>query len=169
MVTFLLFISFLLNVVSLLSIVILYVRQNRLQSLELEQKKMIGEMEDVISSYVIEMKEENDEFIRNFKKHAESQMTVSELAGDAELPRPVHNHKPSGKAFMHASKAYEQSKMGREGEMSEEMQTAETSEDPVVHKILLLKQEGLTIEEIAHSVGKGKTEIELLLKFRQML
>ena len=58
-----LFISILLNIIALFFIVILYLRQSKLFEVEKKQRKMIEEMEDVISTYLAEMKEENENFI----------------------------------------------------------------------------------------------------------
>jgi hypothetical protein len=174
MVTFLLFISFLLNIVALLAIVILYSRQNRFLNLEKEQKKMIKELEEVISTYLIEMKEENEEFMRTFNNHAKSQKRITDKTDDENVnSSPLQtNPKWSGAGYKQASKAYQQKptpQMGGAKKKLEVKPTVKTNEDPFIQQVLSLKREGLTIEEIAQTVGKGQTEIELLLKFRQIM
>ncbi|CAN7427672.1 DUF6115 domain-containing protein [Rossellomorea sp. LjRoot5] len=169
MVTFLLFISFLLNIVSLLSIVILYSRQNRFVNMEKEQKKIIVEMEDIISAYLIEMKEENDEFMRKFSTqvHNDKENVFHTEENEQEDPRSSENvTKWTGGGYKRASKAYKQMK---DHGPDPEYQTKESEQDPLLQKVLALKKKGMSIEEIAESLGKGQTEIELLLKFRQIM
>ncbi|WP_044337377.1 DUF6115 domain-containing protein [Rossellomorea aquimaris] len=173
MVTFLLFISFLLNIVSLLAIVILYSRQNRFLNMEKDHKKMISELEAVISTYLMEMKEENEEFLRTFTNHANSQTQISDKPSDENInSSPLQtNPKWTGAGYKQASKAYQQktTPRGTDEKKLEMKPTVRTNEDPFTQQVLSLKREGLTIEEIAQTVGKGKTEIELLLKFRQIM
>ncbi|UXH45391.1 hypothetical protein N5C46_04815 [Rossellomorea vietnamensis] len=169
MVTFLLFISFLLNIVSLLSIVILYSRQNRFVNMEKEQKKIIVEMEDVISAYLIEMKEENDEFMRKFSTqihNVKEDNLHTEENEQEDLETSVKVTKWTGAGYKRASQAYKQVKdQGPEpGDQSNK-----SEQDPLLKKVLTLKEKGMSIEEIAESLGKGQTEIELLLKFRQIM
>lgn len=68
-----LFISIVLNIIALFSIVILYLRQSKLFEVEKKQQRMIEEMEDVISTYLAEMKEENESFIERMTKAANNQ------------------------------------------------------------------------------------------------
>ncbi|WRP08468.1 hypothetical protein U9J35_10010 [Rossellomorea aquimaris] len=174
MVTFLLFISFLLNIVSLLAIVLLYSRQNRFLNMEKEQKKMIMELEEVISTYLIEMKEENEEFIRTFNRHTKSQTRITDITDEENVNSSPLQTNPDwgGVGYKQASKAYQQTPTPQMGAVEKKLEvkpTVKTNEDPLIQQVLLLKKEGKTIEEIAQTVGKGKTEIELLLKFRQIM
>ncbi|TMU87762.1 hypothetical protein FGG79_06525 [Bacillus sp. BHET2] len=174
MVTFLLFLSFLLNIISLLSIVILYSRQNRFVHMEKEQKKMISDMEDVISAYLIEMKEENDEFIRTFKTKVQDETEgfgqtndMNQDNGQASDARTIR----TGAGYKVAQKAYQQTNnlISEPAHPTEQMKMKQPENDPLIQQVILLKEKGMPIEEIAKSVGKGQTEIELLLKFRQIM
>ncbi|MEK3989595.1 hypothetical protein [Robertmurraya sp. FSL R5-0851] len=73
-----LFISILLNIFALFSIVILYLRQSKLFEVEKKQQRMIEEMEDVISTYLAEMKEENESFIERMTRAANNQSNKQE-------------------------------------------------------------------------------------------
>ncbi|MCR8848669.1 DUF2802 domain-containing protein [Rossellomorea sp. SC111] len=167
---FLLFISFLLNIVSLLSIVILYSRQNRFVNLEKEQKKIIVEMEDIISAYLIEMKEENDEFMRKFstqvRNDKEHVLHTEENEQEEDLRPSEEVTKWTGAGYKRASQAYKQM---RELGPDPDEHSKESEQDPLLKQILTLRKKGMSIEEIAESLGKGQTEIELLLKFRQIM
>lgn len=51
-------------------------------------------------------------------------------------------------------------------ESKTEMDVLDWTEDDLYENVLFLQKKGLTIEEIAHKLNKGTTEIQLLLKFR---
>ncbi|SFA73695.1 MULTISPECIES: hypothetical protein [unclassified Bacillus (in: firmicutes)] len=65
---FLLVISLLLNGIAIFLIFILYARQNRLVQVEKKQETIIRELEDTMTSYLVEMKEENEKFIEKLSK-----------------------------------------------------------------------------------------------------
>lgn len=173
MVPFLLFLSFLLNIVCLFSIVILYSRQNRYSEMEKNQKKIIAEMEDVISTYLIEMKEENDEFIRSFKSQ-EHNDTEDKTSPQRNNPEPNGKAQKksnwTGTGYKRASEAYLQTKRPESEPIDDlDKKPGKSEHDPLLHQVLSMKEMGMSMEEIAKSVGKGQTEIELLLKFRQIM
>ncbi|MGE7760636.1 hypothetical protein [Peribacillus sp. NPDC097895] len=66
MLVFFMFLLFVLNIFSIFAIVVLYLRQNRLSKLEKDQKAIIGEMEQILSGYLMEMKEDNETLVRAF-------------------------------------------------------------------------------------------------------
>lgn len=68
--------SLLLNVVVILCIVILYVRQNRFLEVEQKQGNIINELEEVITTYLIEMKDENEKLIKKVKELTSSHPTT---------------------------------------------------------------------------------------------
>ncbi|BCB03381.1 hypothetical protein [Bacillus sp. KH172YL63] len=169
MVTFLLFLSFLLNIISLLAIVILYLRQNRFVHMERDQKKTVAEMEDIISAYLLQMKEDHEEFIRTFesKVHAPEKEHIHPGGND---PAPDMFPKRPAAGFKAATKAYQESSdLKPRTNQSKDQDEPPSEHDPFLKEVISLKEKGMSIEEIAQTVGKGKTEIELLLKFRQIM
>ncbi|QED47569.1 hypothetical protein [Cytobacillus dafuensis] len=68
MTTFFIFFSIFLNIIALFAIIILFLRQNRILEVEKKQEKMFLEMEEVISSYLVQMKEDNEDFIKRLNK-----------------------------------------------------------------------------------------------------
>ena len=68
MTTFLLLLSLILNAAAIFAIILLYLRQNRLVEAEKKQGKIIGEIEEVFSSYLLELKEEHVQFIDKMRK-----------------------------------------------------------------------------------------------------
>ncbi|WP_175989035.1 hypothetical protein [Bacillus sp. Marseille-Q1617] len=170
MTTFLFFVSFLLNIVSLLAIIILYTRQNRFIDLEKRQGKMLQEMEETISTYLIEMKEENEAFINSLHQRNE------EPSSHPAQPDSSRKEEPSSLANkrLHAAKAYKKPAASVERNEEDSGWSPPLPDDSrefgggsLVTQVITLQQKGLSIEEIAKRLGKGKTEIELLLKFNQ--
>ncbi|MGM0844623.1 MAG: DUF6115 domain-containing protein [Bacillota bacterium] len=185
--TFIITISLILNVTALLAIVLLYTRQNRLLEVEKRQEKAVKEMEDVISSYLLEMKEDNDRFIQEFQsiremKHfpgkgdAEKQ-TTSDQTLNQDFPSPsasstektLNSYSYKRRSAVKAYKQEQSPDLQPDGEKALTSSESKTSsfEDPFYSQIVRLQEQGYTLEEIASELGKGVTEIELLLKFRQ--
>lgn len=212
MTTFLLLISLLLNGVAIFFIIILFTRQNRFSEVENKQEKMMKEMEEIISSYLYQMKEENEDFLLRFQqtnrkesgtanpqKHTE--INNSSRKQPEMIGRPADTKtggelagKTAGSIKKEAIKAYKKSSAEKQGRQSEfesssqepssesiaasghETESADSAakssseeiyRDLLINQVLILQKQGLTIEEIARKLGKGKTEIELLLKFTQ--
>ncbi|MFE4140931.1 hypothetical protein ACFX4I_03555 [Peribacillus sp. YIM B13472] len=65
---FFIFLLFALNIFTIFAIIVLYLRQNRLSKLEKDQKAIIGEMEQLLSGYLMEMKEDNETLVKAFTK-----------------------------------------------------------------------------------------------------
>jgi hypothetical protein len=66
MTAFFIFLLFVLNIFTIFAIIVLYLRQNRLSKLEKDQKAIIGEMEQLLSGYLMEMKEDNEALVKAF-------------------------------------------------------------------------------------------------------
>lgn len=190
-----LFISLILNIVALFCIVILYLRQNRLLVVEKRQEEILKEIEEVISSYLIEMTEENEKFIEKLsqvqsKTEAGQGMAITEQMDDnmelnkerVQLEKGENITYRKGTVFQ-AVKAYRNVNGNSEEKLDQEKvkpnlenkeaqrEKIEDSDDindeSVYHKAILLQKQGLSIEDIAKKLGKGKTELELLFKLRQ--
>lgn len=193
MTVFLLIASLLLNITALLAIVILYLRQNKLLQVDVQQKQNLKNMEEMISAYLLEMKDENDRFIMsvqnlsNEKKtteHAPKQVSFEEETEEQELRQPEISRKPGKVMTFRAVKAYQQTQKqhATEGKIKNEeiLDSVEISsfpgkkgEEPKIaaptleDQLFMMKQEGISVDEMAKRLNKGKTEIELLLKFRE--
>ncbi|MGG5252924.1 hypothetical protein ACQYAD_05450 [Neobacillus sp. SM06] len=206
MTTFLLLISLLLNGVAIFSIILLFTRQNRFLEVEKKQENMIKEMEELISSYLFEMKEENEAFLSKFQatgtpilratnpaanvnKTTLAEKTNQEVKMDNE-PDSDWKEKAAGALKNQAVKAYQKSsrkEASSKETLSEQVsvkgmdtkavhigaeKTSPSSPDDIyrdlfVNQVMILQNQGLSIAEIAKKLNKGKTEIELLLKFSQ--
>lgn len=197
MTNILIMLSILLNVVALFCIVILYLRQNRFLQVEKKQEKLLSEMEEVISSYLIEMTEENEKFIKRVRETVTKSVIPTESTVDLHSTIPpvkekmAENDKVGGSIIrkgtvFQAVQAYkniakkDESERVKEEKLKDPSSMGEKPESEIVeegttvpdkestyYQALLLKKQGLTTEDIARRLNKGKTEIELLFKLRQ--
>ena len=92
---FFMFLLFSLNIFTIFAVIILYLRQNRLSKLEKEQKATIMEVEELLTGYLMEMKEDNEALIKavtqagsqTSEDKMEEQMIVkSQSAGEEAVP-----------------------------------------------------------------------------------
>lgn len=211
--SFVLFLSLILNGIAILAIINLYLRQNRLLDTERKLETTIKEMETIIFSYLIEMKDENAAFIERFQQlHANSEQ---QLAPQTKTVHKDTNHaeksvQEDGASFpplehtsrLQAISSYQKTvESGQQTESAkrqqesqhqpvEQIRTTEISPEPsgvnhrvnahsqlsskknvpqvysIEEQIVFLQQQGLSIEEIAKKLNKGKTEIELMIKLK---
>lgn len=206
MTTFLLVISLLLNGVAIFAIIILFTRQNRLLEVEKRQERWLKDVEEIISSSLFEMKEENEAFIHRFQTisgqpktsiisskmretdildiHPEEELLKSEMiknTGMALKKQAVkayqnNSSKPTaaipqfGDDVLLPELSIEDEKKGVLGttvENKSKMTQEEIYRDLFVNQVHILQRQGLSNGDIAKKLGKGKTEIDLLLKFNQ--
>jgi hypothetical protein len=194
MTTFLLVVSLLLNGVTIFAIIILFTRQNRLLEVEKRQETWIKDVEEIISSSLFEMKEENEAFIHRFQKISSQTSTLisskipEEEMKNVDEPFKTEMMKKTGNAIkQQAVKAYQESYKPNSGnngllsgnnnkvekmiipdatsENKPELTQEEIYRDLFINQVQILQKQGLSAEDIAKKLGKGRTEIELLLKF----
>ncbi|MDN4494271.1 hypothetical protein [Ureibacillus aquaedulcis] len=174
-------------------LVILNTRIAKFKDLEKRQDQLIREMDDAISLYLVEMKEENDRLIaelssikqienknKEIKDQKAAMMNLDDVqanSGEAQEEslrnsHPAENGAPkvtipkrmATNAYKQHSLANENStprKQAVEEEVEKDLQALPSFEQ----KVLNLHKQGKTIDEIAKLTQKGKTEIELLIKF----
>ncbi|MGA9228070.1 MAG: hypothetical protein WB217_17110 [Mesobacillus sp.] len=195
MTTFLLLLSLTLNAAAIFAIILLYLRQNRLVEAEKKQGRIIGEIEEVFSSYLLEIKEENEKFIENIKStnkvrkneiEIDSQIHPKSInpdfepynSPDKEQEEELRPRMGRGVSYHTAKKAYQQNSEPSsvkaneaESNLEDDLHIIDDSSElqqlSFIDQVFQKKNQGLSIEEIARDLHKGKTEIELLLKFRQ--
>jgi hypothetical protein len=141
MITFLLIISLLLNGVAIFSILILFTRQNRLMEVKKNQERMIKDVEEIISSSLLEMKEENEAFIQRFQKISSQPSTSihspatqnKKKAEKEDVPHKIEMMKVAGNSLKkQAVKAYQNSSIlpdGNEPQVDVEFTSAKGEED----------------------------------------
>lgn len=210
MTVFFIIISFLLNIIAILGIVVLFLRQNKLVKVEENQKKTIKDMEELMSSYLLEMKDENERFIERVKEMNEEQLSTYNVPKKESFPfkEPeitVEHAVPKIEKYdlssrlestvnFQAVRAYQKQKKNqieresvpepvnlqteapRQEDMKLVLQTNEKIierrnnellKESLLFQILIMKQQGFSIEEMAKRLNKGKSEIALLLKFQE--
>lgn len=177
-----------LNAVALFCIVILYLRQNRLVQVEKTQEKLMKEMEEVISTYLLEMSEENDRFIKKVRTMLEEKPSPKASPPkketiESEIEQEKVEKPNLGKgSHLRAVKAYQKQPSINLTADEEKLLPPLVDESFVKRdeklknegkplsdfdQALSLKEKGYSTEEIAKRLNRGKTEIELLLKLRQ--
>jgi hypothetical protein len=204
---FLVIISIAFNMIAFLLIAILFLRQNKLIKMEENLKKPIKEMEDLMSTYLLQLKDENECFIQNvkgFKKdnndlkstsvkfspikleHVEEKSLQSfenkEVPIDRksdQLDSPENFTSLIGKTISNqAVKAYQSQNQNTEKEIveidRETTEQGETNQEPLINSnqidgdlVLHLQKQGYSLETIAKRLNRGKTEIELYLRFHE--
>ncbi len=147
-------------------IVLLNLKISSLKEVEEKQQRMKDDMDDAIGAYLAEMKDENNRLIQEMKtikkqstnnsssfinKQDSSMYTKNTADRDDEIETIQNNFKVP-KAYV--KKAY-QTKQSDENKLTVEEQ------------VIQMYKKGLSISDIAKRVNRGKTEIELLLKFQQ--
>ncbi|MEM5010794.1 hypothetical protein WKH57_08750 [Niallia taxi] len=195
MVNFLLVFSIALNILALLCIALLFIRQNRLAAFESRQEKALEEMEEIVSSFIAEIKEENELFLDRVQRLDDNleESKMEELRSTLEVSEPkpipmINTYKAAAKSYQTFEKSAgnddveelldlilpqnPEEKAVQEEDIADEAIVEKEEEPEEKEKTLLevvteLEEQGKTIEEIAKQLNKGKTEIELLLKFRQ--
>lgn len=157
---------FIVQLVSVYLIVLLFMRINQLKQVEQKQKRMMTEMEDAISAYLVEVREENDRLIdaltnqpfeeqevdqqqqsSSIVKESKEELLEYDIQEDEEelVKKAVTRH--------HAIQSY-----GKH---------IHTKDQPITQEedVFSLREAGYTVEEIAQKLNKGKTEVELMIKF----
>lgn len=182
LITFLLILSITLNMLAFFFIVLLYIRQNRFVHIEKQQRQVTEQMEEVISAFIAEVKEENDQFIAKFQKIEEQQAKANQIEKQKGISYQMPSEKNRGnipkallnKQMVRAYQSTAKTKQQPEEEITENLldvveaaEAKEEKEKTLLDQAVELQKQGKKLEEIAKILNKGKTEIELLLKFGQ--
>ncbi|MGM9924107.1 MAG: hypothetical protein ACI35R_07665 [Bacillus sp. (in: firmicutes)] len=207
MLTLIATLSIVLHCISILAIIILYQRQNRYSETEKKMEKLRRDIEDILQSYLMEIKEENKDMAASLASSISEEPAVPQPVKETYSPREAGADgegkimsAPPKQAVVNAyymkqqkkgqTNTYEppydavrdqlimtndlerQSKEGQEGadfnqllkerlEKQRPIDKSKTTEEMIVE----MHAKGFGIEEIAKKMNKGKTEVELLLKF----
>ncbi|MCA0969112.1 coupling factor for flagellin transcription and translation [Halobacillus litoralis] len=157
MTIYLLVISFIIDGVLLFGLFTLRTQIKKTEELELRQQEIASDIEGMFSSYLMEIKEEN----QRMSELIDRQPSYGEKV---ERMEEVQKKEPS-KRFP----APEYSPLETDYQPPEPVTDPpeESFQPSVPSQIMDLKERGYTIDEIAKKLDRGKTEIELLLKFNQ--
>ncbi|MFJ8234334.1 hypothetical protein ACIQ34_01175 [Ureibacillus sp. NPDC094379] len=196
MVAFLIVLLIISQLISFYFIILLNTKVAKFKELEVRQDKLIREMDDAISVYLMEMREENNRLIQELTKakSKNGQQPMQPIRNEQIVGLPEVEKQKVQKETQEAEVALtpkiavpksivknaynrqktQPNKAGTVGNQlpkeeqdkgSQEHQLADESEISFEQKVIKLHHDGKSIEEIAKFTQKGKTEIELLLKF----
>ncbi|GAE24280.1 hypothetical protein JCM9140_193 [Halalkalibacter wakoensis JCM 9140] len=158
MTTLLVTISLLLHAFTFLWILTL-IKQQQARPSSKDEEKRKQEIEDLLISYTLEMKEENEKLLRQLSKDHEKEMEkdkpVQTRTAETVMPSRVVNHKEQKEEDKY--KDYLPPMVEDSKEV--EFQQSETA------NIISLSRQGYSAEEIAQKLNLGKGEVELMLKF----
>jgi len=166
-------------------IALLNAKVAKFKDLEIRQERMMREMEESISLYLVEIREENDRLINELSQgtSTKQERKIEDTAiSHVEQPKSVANdeninsieHLVEQKVFVpkavarNAYNKYKTQPNSDDQEASKSISIDTEPEAPLTfeQQVIKLHNEGKNIEEIAKLTNKGKTEIELLLKFQ---
>ncbi|MFJ7933167.1 hypothetical protein [Sporosarcina sp. NPDC096371] len=156
---------FIVQIIGFYFLVLLYTKVSKFDDLEKKQRKLMTEMDDSIGAYLSELKDENERLIERLAARdrvviapkVDSQKNSKEVAVALEQPKPVIRAKKPVIPVNLALKSY--NSISTAQEPSVEADDART-------QAFKLHDAGQSIEQIAKVLGKGRTEVELILKFR---
>ncbi|MBW8350521.1 hypothetical protein K0H71_13825, partial [Bacillus sp. IITD106] len=156
----LIFILFMMNTFLIFAVVLLYQRQNRFKEMEENQRKIQQESEEMLSAFLFELKEENQSFISKFQQdNIQTNLVNIPKEETREISKQEEPIAAETYSRMLASEAYQNS--------NKKMNAEENIEKTFAEQVEILARKGLSSIEIARQLKKGKTEVELLLKFHK--
>jgi len=196
MTTILIAVLFFLQLLSFYFLIILNTKLAKFKDLEKKQERLMREMDDTISVYLAEMKDENDRLIQELQGVSMSATKTNVVKQVEQIARQKEQEQtPSlteeentvdgSKSVDHEPRIYVPKNIVANA-YSRQQQPGVKTEAKVVHsaeqlnearrkdevkpltieqQAIELAKQGKTSEEIAKQLQRGKTEIELLLKF----
>ncbi|GEN54120.1 hypothetical protein [Halobacillus faecis] len=156
MTVFLLISSFIIDGVLLFTLFIMMNKVRKTEELELKQKQVASEIEDLFTSYLMEIKEEN----RRMESLIEKKNSYSDYQSSQKENREEEIESHSKKETIStndSSSSYS----------PPELNVMESYQPSFHSQVLELREKGYSVDQIAKKMDKGKTEIELLFKFHQ--
>lgn len=166
MTTIFLVFLFIIQIISFYFLALLYTKVTKFDDLEKKQRKLMAEMDNSIGAYLSELKDENERLIEQLAVHVQQPtipqktVRVSQESATSEEVLPITRASIPKMPVNLALKSYKAA-----GQAIEETEVPVEVEDDRT-QVIRLYDAGQSIEEIAKQLGKGRTEIELILKFR---
>lgn len=154
---------FLMNIMFAFVVLLLFMRQNRLMEIEKRQKHMLEESEQVMYALLEEIKEENERLLRNMTEKQEEALTKREYTPEA-LIEEIYPNQKSTEPLMEQLELDEIPVKKEPVDLEDPEPPRELL--PIKEQVNLLASQGLSVTQIAKKLNKGKTEIELLIKFQ---
>lgn len=160
---------FTLQIIGFYFLALLYAKISKFDELEKKQRKLMAEMDDSLVAYLSELKDENERLIERLATREDKPVVAKapidknpELAKLVVTPNEQPSSMPITKPQIPMNVALRS--YGAANKPKEEPEAIETDDDRT--RAFRMHDAGESIEEIAKKLGKGRTEVELLLKFR---
>jgi Helix-turn-helix domain of resolvase len=170
--TILLLISLLLHVVAFYFIVVLYMKYSTIKNISDTQRQILEETENSMTSFLIDIKDENDRLIEKLVKTSN---TIPQKKEERDINPINQDKKASHIEIQKPDKHVDKNELpdyllnvDQVEDIVEINQSKQLTNPSFEDRAINLYKEGHTIEQIAKQLNVGKTEIELLLKFRQL-
>ncbi|PIC65609.1 hypothetical protein CSV79_00585 [Sporosarcina sp. P13] len=148
---------FILQIISFMVITLLFMKISRFNNLEKKQQHLMQEMDQSVMAYLTEIKEENDRLIKRLNEVPVPKTVVkSSIEKTETTPGPEKIQQKTQSIPMNfALRSYQKAVSPK--------QDNEPLNDH--QQVKQLYKDGNSVQEIAKKLGKGQTEIELILKF----
>lgn len=144
---------FLLQLVSFYIIALLYSKINKINDIEKKQQQVLDEIDHSFGAYIAEMKEENNRLLQELKS--------TDLQA-ASAPKII----PKETTSFPVQKSYTSKQTAASNYLKMVAATEKKVPTTIKEKVLFYHEEEKSIGEIAKLLQIGKTEVELLLKFK---
>ncbi|MGR6897791.1 hypothetical protein [Rummeliibacillus sp. BSL5] len=167
---------FITQVLSFYFIALLYVKISRLRDIETHQTKVRDELEASLGAYLAEIRDENDRLIAELatKTHQtfENSTSIEKEAQKKEHPLVEESNFNNFKMPRNSvAKAYQKNTKKNTPKATFQDHLAVNMQQPkpltMEETVKEYYRNGKSVDEIAKLLQKGKTEVELLLKFGQ--
>lgn len=167
MTTIFLVFLFITQLISFYFLAILNAKVSKFDDLEKRQTTLMREMDDSIGVYLSELKDENDRLIQQLAMREEKRVDlVKEIPIQHEKEQTIVEDEKAKDTTIKIPKIPVNLALKSYGAATKPVKgpILEVVDDKL--RAIDLYDAGYSIEEIARTLGKGKTEVELVLKFR---
>ena len=168
------FILFLLNMLTIFAVIILFLRQNRFIQAEKEQKAIMAEIEELMSGYMMEMKEENETLVEKLvskkqlliKKDTEKEGTLlketnTSFKETADMDEPNFSVISKATTMNKAAKAYKNQSQSKPNKIEEnDLINADRLELSVESEKKVTNPEKTSFMEALHASLSGQSSYE---------
>lgn len=155
---------FIIQIIGFYFLALLYTKMSKFDDLEKKQRRLMSEMDDSIAAYLSELKDENDRLVERLAMKSKEFDKPSNGLQMVQQSLPVEEAQPT--VPINAPKLPIRLALKSYDAVSTRALELEKVEVDDRTRAFNLHDAGKSVEEIAKTLGKGRTEVELFLKFR---
>lgn len=161
----LIFISFIVHIVTFIYIKTVNNRVLSAEALTKKQTEQKKEIEELLAVYLLEIREENENLVETLNNRTNTTQEKKDKSGVGQMVESNdENNHTSTRSSAEDYSTVNQTTSYQPPEIEEGEETFEPS---LQAQVLSLYKNGDNIETIARKLNCGKTEVELLVKFQQ--